>query len=159
MEINPLMEKIGTAVIGMLIAVAAYFIKEFLSSGKQALSKQDNATAALTKQMHEFTEEFSELRLKIVSTISSLELQIKESLNLLDKNTSAQLAKHDNKIDLLATGTLQYNKDLAKLEGRLDEHMGLISSQISTTRNFSDKFTRLFEFVDAKARATDQIPR
>ena len=82
-------------------------------------------------------------------------MQMREALSKLDRHWVEIHLKTDSKIDLLSQLVNQYNKDAAKLEGRLEEHMMLLSSQISTNRNLSDKLHRIFEYIDAKERASD----
>jgi len=141
---SDLLENLLFSLGGLMVAVISYFVKEHFSESKAK-------TAAHEKLIEDLKGHIQTINIQIISTTG----ETRESLSTLDRRWSEIYLKSDSKIDMLAQLVNQYHKDAAKLEGRLEEHMLLLSSQISTNRNLSDKLHRIFEYIDAKERASD----
>lgn len=141
---NGLLENLLFSLGGLLVAVIAYFVREYITSSKAKTDAQEHEIRGILTQIQ-----------ALHLTIADVSMQMREALSKLDRHWVEIHLKTDSKIDLLSQLVNQYNKDAAKLEGRLEEHMMLLSSQISTNRNLSDKLHRIFEYIDAKERASD----
>lgn len=125
------------AAFSLILAVSSYFIKEYLSSLQTRL-------ALASKELAEF-------RIAAIAAVNS----VKSELQTFDRKWSEVHIREGAKFDALSTQVNSYNKDMSKLEGRLEEHMQLLASQISTNRAINDKLVRIFGYIDAKERATD----
>lgn len=138
----------GGFLIAAVLGIAAYFIKEYLGDNKSRVNATTSDVKALTRELHEF-------KVAVANAVSSLKTEIQ----VFDRKWSEQHIKDGARFDQLSMLVTTYAKDIAKLEGRIEEHMGLLSSQISMNRAIHDKLLKLFEYVDVKERATDAAKR
>jgi len=138
-------DKVLIGVVGagfsIILAVSSYFIKEYLSSLQTRL-------AAASKELAEF-------RIAAIAAVNN----VKSELQAFDRKWSETHIREGARFDALSAQVNSHNKDMAKLEGRLEEHMQLLASQISTNRAINDKLVRIFGYIDAKERATDAAQR
>lgn len=138
----------GGFLVAMVLGIAAYFIREFLGDHKTRTNSNSSELKALTKELHEF-------KTAVANAVNG----VRAELQSFDRKWSEQHIRDAAKFDNLSQTVMTYSKDVTKLEGRIEEHMGLLSNQISMNRAIHDKLLKLFEYIDVKERATDAARR
>ncbi len=147
-----LLDKIIVGVGGFLVAgvvgILTFLVKEYLSAHKEKASSAAAELKAVAKELSDF-------RVSVVNVVNALKLDLQK----FDRKWSEEHIRDSAKFDSLSKQVSDYNKDVSKLEGRLEEHMGLLANQISTNKAINDKFVRVFEYIEAKERTIDSTKR
>lgn len=140
-----------------------YWLKDAWSSRKdRAQRNEDGLTEAQSSQMELERRIFHEFR-KIQEGISNLRKDMssaydtnKERIYVLDKELTKNISKLSTKVEVLTNSTVAYQKDVCKMEGRLEDVCKAQADSLGEMRMTGAKFDKIFQYIDASPRATDR---
>lgn len=156
---DPFVQKALFAFGGALFALVIFFLKDHFSSNKDAHKGTSAKVEAEKEKRTELEKDMIRLRGEAAKAWENLRVDLAKQLAEMDKRWSDAFNQMAIKTELLAGELRSYTKDVTKLEGAVTQHMGLLSSQIADNRALGDMVKRLFDYVDAKERATDKAVR
>lgn len=142
-EPGTLLSAIG-AVAAIAGSIGGFLLRDFFGSRDKKLAKVDGAVLSLKKEHDVFKE-------KILLNLNSLN----ESVHKLAGAIKAQTAATKGDLELIKNDLRHYATDVAKLDGKIENQLNLVSTHISTIGHISRQMNRIFEYIDAPKRTTD----
>jgi len=137
---DTLVYTIGGGVLTGAVGMLFFFVKRYFSRSEEDLKKNRDDIAKMLCEVSTYRVGMSESHAQIKATCDG----ISTALSDIYKKTSHNDAK-----------TTDLSKDLARMEGRLDEHLSMLSNYIQAISHMTKQVNALFKYVDADKRATD----
>ena len=121
-----------------LVALLFWFVKKYFEKTEKESDGFKRENKELADKIDRIHEDIENLYSKVTARIDDSNKGICERMQNLSDTIH------------------QSGKETAKIEGRLDEHINMISSFISTIGHMGRQIDALFKYVDGNNRATDQ---
>lgn len=92
-----------------------------------------------------------EVKMSVLENKILIELKkISDNFHSLDKDFSTQIAGVDKSVSLLTESTHKYQKDLTKLEGKIEAVLKSQEEHKGDVKVNNSKFERIFQYIDSK---------
>lgn len=133
------------AIFGAGLAFVSAIIGYWLKDSWEARKKAQESTS---QSLDNFEKEvFAELK-RISEKIDEQRLEATHRMHTIDKEISTKVSSIVTSIETLSLSAVQYQKELAKLEGQLQ---GIIKAQaeyMADAKVNNAKFERIFNYID-----------
>lgn len=146
---------VGSIVAGCLV----YFVKVFYEDGrkriKDAKKAADQATITardgskeargeVMRELKDLRKDFAKFQNEVIASYSRL----KEKTHQLELKMTTGLGDLKTRLEVASKVAETETREIHQLEGRVNEHMGLISQFITTAKELTESMTEMRAIVD-----------
>ena len=119
--------------VGLLFGLITYFIKGYFEDRKEKTLENKKEIEDVKKKTELFQEKIQDIKSEISDRDGKIEIEF------LKLNT-----KFDQTVETMK----QYQHEISKLDGRINEHFNLVSAHISTIAHMSKQIDALFKIIE-----------
>ena len=149
---------VGSGVISASIGLIFFFVKSYFKRNEAEVTLNRKEIKETLEKLTTFQQKTAESYSKVYSKVSETTSALGAKIDFLTQQLEYYKNSTEVAMNQLKETVAQANKEAAKMEGRLDEHIDMIAKFIGTIGHLTRQMDAVFKYVDAP-RATDMKQR